>query len=406
MSPEQFPHRVLIAVSGKSAQILTETLYALIHQEPAFVPTEVHLISTAEGARHASLNLLGDNGWFLRLCRDYQLDPEIFDASRIHVISDSEGQALTDIRSPADNEAAADFITGFIRERTDQPDAALHVSMAGGRKTMGYYAGYALSLYGRDQDRLSHVLVSEGFENHPAFYYPTPTRARIEGRNGFDLDASQARVDLANIPFVRLRDELPEAVRRKSNLLAGRQSFSAAVNAAEAGRKTHRLTLDLQQLVFQLDDQPLEGLGAADLSLLCWMAWRQHQGKDNLRRAELEESGRQLGMEYGRFCEYLQSRDESLMRTAQKQGAAVERKFPELAKSINAMQVGDFSGSGDFEYRRSNLGKRLKAIFGERTASQFIPQNFGPYGKAEYGFANFEDHFTVIAPDQLQADHA
>ena len=136
MSPEQFPHRVLIAVSGKSAQILTETLYALIHQEPAFVPTEVHLISTAEGARHASLNLLGDNGWFLRLCRDYQLDPEIFDASRIHVISDSEGQALTDIRSPADNEAAADFITGFIRERTDQPDAALHVSMAGGRKTM------------------------------------------------------------------------------------------------------------------------------------------------------------------------------------------------------------------------------------------------------------------------------
>jgi CRISPR-associated protein (TIGR02584 family) len=35
------------------------------------------------------------------------------------------------------------------------------MSIAGGRKTMGFYAGYALSLYGRAQDRMSHVLVEE-----------------------------------------------------------------------------------------------------------------------------------------------------------------------------------------------------------------------------------------------------
>ena len=38
---------------------------------------------------------------------------------------------------------------------------------------MGYYLGYALSLFGRSQDRLSHVLVSDGYEGHPEFYYPS-----------------------------------------------------------------------------------------------------------------------------------------------------------------------------------------------------------------------------------------
>ncbi|MBF4102237.1 hypothetical protein INT80_01850 [Gallibacterium anatis] len=40
----------------------------------------------------------------------------------------------------------------------------MHVSIAGGRKTMGFFAGYALSLYGRAQDSLSHVLVSAEYE--------------------------------------------------------------------------------------------------------------------------------------------------------------------------------------------------------------------------------------------------
>jgi CRISPR-associated protein (TIGR02584 family) len=41
---------------------------------------------------------------------------------------------------------------------TADPQASLHVSIAGERKTMGFYVGYALSLFGRTQGRLSHVL--------------------------------------------------------------------------------------------------------------------------------------------------------------------------------------------------------------------------------------------------------
>lgn len=37
---------------------------------------------------------------------------------------------------------------------------------------MGFFVGYALSLFGRAQDRLSHVLVSDPFESLTDFYYP------------------------------------------------------------------------------------------------------------------------------------------------------------------------------------------------------------------------------------------
>ena len=59
-------------------------------------------------------------------------------------------------------------ITNLIRAFTADPESALHVSIAGGRKTMGFFLGYALSLYGRAQDKLSHVLVSPPFESSPA----------------------------------------------------------------------------------------------------------------------------------------------------------------------------------------------------------------------------------------------
>ncbi|MBP8198387.1 MAG: TIGR02584 family CRISPR-associated protein, partial [Chromatiaceae bacterium] len=165
-----YPRRILLAVTGLTPQVVTETLYALaVQRQPAFIPTEIHLLTTAEGAEAARLGLLSaDPGWFHRLCRDYALPAMTFDASHIQVLRDVDGAPLEDIRTPADNQRAADTITETLRTLTADPDAALHVSIAGGRKTMGYYLGYALSLFARPQDRLSHVLVSAPFEGCPA----------------------------------------------------------------------------------------------------------------------------------------------------------------------------------------------------------------------------------------------
>ena len=141
--PHEYKKRILLAVSGLSPQILTETLYGLtIASETPFIPTEVHLISTIEGAHRAKLDLLHlDSGKFLAFCKEYQMPTIQFNEHNIHVIADHHGNPLDDIRNPEQNEAAADFITQIVSELTQDEEAAIHVSIAGGRKTMGYYLG-------------------------------------------------------------------------------------------------------------------------------------------------------------------------------------------------------------------------------------------------------------------------
>jgi CRISPR-associated protein (TIGR02584 family) len=227
--PARYPRRILLAVTGLSPQIVTETLYALaVERKPPWVPTEIRIITTRRGAQEARRTLLSeDPGWFYRLCADYRLPAIAFDGERIHVIAGPGGRPLDDILDEADNAAVADAITEQVRALTADAQTSLHVSIAGGRKTMGFYAGYALSLFGRAQNRLSHVLVSPPFELFPEFFYPAPHARFVRDRDGRTRDAREAAVHLADIPFVRLREGLPERV------LQGHARFSEAVAEAQ-----------------------------------------------------------------------------------------------------------------------------------------------------------------------------
>jgi CRISPR-associated protein (TIGR02584 family) len=237
---EEHPRRVLLAVTGLSPQIVTETLYALaVERRPPWVPTEIRIITTRKGAQNARLELLSDDpGWFRRLCEDYRLPAISFKPGHIHVITGPGGEPLDDILTDADNVAVADFITEHVRAITADPAASLHVSIAGGRKTMGFYVGYALSLFGRSQDQLSHVLVPPPFESLHEFFYPAPRTRVIHDRSGRTLDAKDAEVRLGEIPFVRLREGLPKG------LLEGRATFSAAVTEAQKALPPLALHLD------------------------------------------------------------------------------------------------------------------------------------------------------------------
>ena len=266
--PHQYQRRILLAVSGLSPQIVTETIYALAADSPhPFIPTEVHLITTREGAQRAELSLLSDDlGWFHKLCTDYHLPGISFSRKNIHIMRDANERGMDDIRSIDDNRAAADFITARVREFSADPDCALHVSIAGGRKTMGFYLGYALSLYGRPQDRLSHVLVSEPFENSMDFFYPTPYSRVLTLRDGKALaDAAMAQVTLAEIPFVSLRHGLPQ------KLLSGHASFGEAVAAAQAALAPPELVIDLAGRRIRAGGQEIE-LPPAELALLAVFA--------------------------------------------------------------------------------------------------------------------------------------
>jgi CRISPR-associated protein (TIGR02584 family) len=264
LKPGSFRRRVLLAVSGLSPQIVTETVYALAVGVPTadrFVPTEIEIVTTAEGAARIARDLLDPaQGFFHRLCSDYGLEGIEFTARQVHVVLDADGSPLSDIRTAEQNTRLADTITRRVRALTADPNCALHVSLAGGRKTMGFYAGYALSLFGREQDRLSHVLVSAPYESTPGFWYPQP-----------GAENADARVTLATIPFVRLRQGLPRA------LLEGSGGFADAVAAADAAVGAPCLRIDLARREITADGQRIR-LQPAPFAFYVALASRAQRG--------------------------------------------------------------------------------------------------------------------------------
>lgn len=230
--------RILLSVTGMSPAVVTETLYALV-TEKNFIPTEIQVITTEQGKNKLLDALLGIEGGrkkskgalqeFIEDYGDeYGFSAIHFDESCVHIIEDASGQNLPDIRTPEENEHAANSIVQLVGKLCQDEESQLHVSIAGGRKTMGFFMGYALSLYGREQDSLSHVLVDAQYENLASFYYPKPYSYLINDRDGREIDAKDGKVMLAEIPWVRLGLGVPEDLKQQSI------SYSESVKNAQA----------------------------------------------------------------------------------------------------------------------------------------------------------------------------
>lgn len=360
-------HRhILLCVTGLTPQVVTETLYAL-HQEGRTLPEHIQILTTREGAERARLTLLNDH-WLSRFYQDYRLSPVPFDSGCIHVLQDRHGEPLQDIRSGEDNQAVADGITETIRMLTAAPKTALHVSIAGGRKTMGFYAGYALSLYGRPQDRLSHVLVSADYESHPQFYYPTPHSQVIYGNDPSrkPLDTRHAAVILADIAFVRLRHGLDRA------LLDGKSSFSRSVQNAQRALSPPGLIVDLpnRRLVAQgVEIKP----GPADLAFYLWLLERQLEGRPGPSCPSDGAPDREYADEYRRHYQ-----------TVNGEMGGADRTFDNLRNGMS---------KSFFEQRKSRINAALKQIL-HQAAPPYLIVPVGNRPRTRYRIA--------LEPEQIQ----
>lgn len=273
--------RILLCATGLSPQVVTETLYALaVRQRPAWMPSEIHIVTTREGAHRARLTLIQDGkGAVANLCADYKLPLPRFDETCLHVVQGADGNALEDIHSADDNTACADTMVRLVREFSADEHSALHVSIAGGRKTMGYLLGYALTLFGRPQDRLSHVLVDADFESHPEFFYPTPrTKVVYAARDQRPLDAKSGQVQLVDIPYVSLRSGLTDQLVNGVGI-----SFSEAVRKASVLVAAHNVRVDVQARTLHYAEFDITLKPLAFLVWL-WLALRVQQGEEPLSR--------------------------------------------------------------------------------------------------------------------------
>jgi CRISPR-associated protein (TIGR02584 family) len=204
---------ILLAVVGLSPQVVTETLYALF-QEGRRVD-EIHLLTTGDGRHKILATLLaGQAGAFRSFLQDYGIPAEkiMFNENNVHVLTDENGKALSDITGVGENERFLELCLERTFSLTQISDTAVFFSIAGGRKTMSACLAAAAQLYGRRQDRMYHVLVSPEFESTPDFFYPPPTSELLQLTSAdgtpYFKETRYATVTLVPIPFVSIREQL------------------------------------------------------------------------------------------------------------------------------------------------------------------------------------------------------
>ncbi|MEY8239727.1 MAG: CRISPR-associated ring nuclease Csm6 [Cycloclasticus sp.] len=200
---------ILLAAMGTSPQVLTETLYA-IHMQGKPFPDEVYLI-TSENSKAKTVEWLFEKRQIEHLKAHHNLPDFKFELSHILLMEHNDGGTVFDGREEGDQKSIADSITRIVSRFTADDNCRIHASIAGGRKTMAFYLGYAMSMLGRDQDILSHVFVSKEFEFTDQFFYPTLNDNFI-AKNDQILNTKDAQVTLAEIPFVRMRNMLDQSL--------------------------------------------------------------------------------------------------------------------------------------------------------------------------------------------------
>ena len=197
----------LIAVIGNTPQVMTETFWALRVQR--HVPIDEVFVMTTTMGKATCQQLLLDEGRFEQMLADYDIVPNtgVFDANHIIVFEDAEGNHLDDIRTSEENSLARDQIFRRIKDWTQDADVALHCSIAGGRKSIGYLLGAAIQFFGRPQDRLYHVLVTPPeIEMNRDFFFPPVREAQILTPDGQHISTADVRIELAELPYVSVRD--------------------------------------------------------------------------------------------------------------------------------------------------------------------------------------------------------
>lgn len=201
----------LLAVCGLSPQVITETLYALNQMNrPVHA---IHVITTRPGKDKILSHLLdGGHGPFYRYLKEYSVTGVDFGPGNVHVVRNSDNAEIEDIVDESDNARVLAKCMKLAFHLTRKPDRAVFFSIAGGRKTMGACLTLAAQMYGRQQDRLYHVLVTPEFESSRGFFYPPEKEVSIELRKptgeSYSMSTRYARVNLIHMPFFSIRSQL------------------------------------------------------------------------------------------------------------------------------------------------------------------------------------------------------
>lgn len=204
---------VLLALVGTTPAILTETVYALAHRKTPIVPDRIVAVTTAGGRTVLLEQLFHRGNW--KALRDKLVGSRkipdrklgfgpIAECIRVFPSADRATE-LEDIRTAADNEAVAEFLMEVVRSFTDNDSVQLIVSIAGGRKTTSALLHSVMTLLGRGDDMITHIIVTDPWSSFSNFFFPGCSGTFKDPTSRKRLRSGDAKLDLAEVPFVPLR---------------------------------------------------------------------------------------------------------------------------------------------------------------------------------------------------------
>ncbi|MCA1964954.1 MAG: TIGR02584 family CRISPR-associated protein [Prosthecobacter sp.] len=288
----------LLAVTGLSPAIVTETLWALAHEKKRILPERVVFITTLIGAEKIQQQLFtplpafsGKTAWEALRAALKAKDHELIAEQPPRIIGQANRQTgtfdgLADIVTPEHNDHAAAFILEQVRQIVTNPDTRLIASIAGGRKTMGALLHAAVTLIGRETDRLTHVLVDAPYDTLPGFYFPGQPGPALKDREGKAHPPAKASVHLADVPFVPLRNRFEDIQQFPGSFDGLRRKFSRELK--EDAARPHLIEISYRKKTLWVDDRPVKS-SIRSLAVLHFLLERQKAGQTPVDQPEAAE---------------------------------------------------------------------------------------------------------------------
>lgn len=206
-----------IAIVGMTPAVLTETVWSLVFQEN-IIPDSIIVFTTNNCVQ--KLKEFKKKHWnnMVEAIRKkvgakfgpYSLS---FQESGIKILTTEDRFDLDDVRTKAENMSIANAFYKEIADLLydDKNDVRLIASIAGGRKSMGAMLHSVMSVLGRKDDKIYHILTS-GVDVPPAsFAYPGCVMTDKKER----MAAQKIKLDLAEVPFVPIASIIKESKKKQ-----------------------------------------------------------------------------------------------------------------------------------------------------------------------------------------------
>ncbi len=381
---------VLVAVTGMAPAVLTETVWALAHPrqgQATVIPDRVIVLTTTRGAKEIREQLLQaakgcTSVWESLLstlqCEGLPVEGRLRfgdSGSHIRIFSRYDGSTpvpLQELATEEDNEAVGDSILNAIWGEVEKPNTQIIASIAGGFKTMSALLMSCMSLIGRPEHRITHVLVDTPFDDlklRPRFYFPSQPQSRLLlGEDPFFAD--KARVVLMDVPFVALRrlfaDYLVEKPRTYSELVAHCKHSAAVLPAS----RIKELVIMRRTFQIKVNGQPVK------LAPTLFMVTRffAEARRENLCFSKFRDA----------FAAYTDSLEKALRSSSvPRYRETLERHLQGCREDVKKSK--EPAASGDADYRRlthilNPLRDRLRHVGGDAAIlAELLPEGGRPY---------------------------